>query len=308
MLYNEAKLFETHSTGEVGELEKCRDRYTAAAVLYRYAAECGSPEAMNSLGLMLEDGSAKFDGIPDCQEAVRWFLAAAGVGSIEAAGNLALLLAAKGGGFEFSIETPSGYRASSSELELWLDGLAQRAAGNPRAQWLRDSIARLSSRVIQHQYEVKTGTSPSREGKKQPERQLPRMMSNSNSMSPRRTTVGSEPVFNELPQFTKRQYNLTSGTVVGNVTHHVPQVKSSEIDIKTLSEFNENLTDNHIAVPELSSPNPLKSLAQPHEDSEKMPKKNMGTDLDDVITAETFGSGPSRQLRDPSSGWNNKSS
>ena len=305
MLYNEAKLFEVHSTGEAGELEKCRDRYTAAAVLYRYAAECGSPEAMNSLGLMLEDGSAKFDGISDCSEAARWFLAGAGAGSIEAAGNLALLLAAKGGGFEFSIETPSGYRASSSELEVWLDGLAQRATGNPRAQWLRDSIARLTGRITQHQYEIQTGTSPSREVKKQPERQLPRMMSNSNSTSPRRSNIGSEPVFNELPQFTKRQYNLTPGSVVGNLTHHVPQFKSSEIDVKSLAELNENVIDNQIVAPELS-PKPLKYLVHPNEESEKLTKKSVGSNLDDVIsagTASSFSSDPARHLRDPSLRW-----
>jgi hypothetical protein len=325
MLYDEAKALEEHATGSPGELEKCRDRYNAAAVLYRYAAEFGVPEAMNALGLMLEDGSAKIDGVPDEAEAARWYLAAAGVGSIEAAGNLALLLAAKGGGFDFGVETPTGYRATPSELEAWLDSLAQRAAGNPRAQWLRDAVARLTGRTIQRQYEAQVvgAMTASKSGNTaHPERQLPRMMMNSGSTF-RRSSVGSEPVFNELPIFTKRQRNYTDGTVVGTDSHHVPQLRSSEIELDQLKRQDENSSINRTLVPELApkaAAQPVKtaprhvepvfssgstkqpaSSQRPSNDASSPPRAQIKEPEQDEFSY--FDNDPAPQVSDPSSRW-----
>lgn len=323
MLYDEAKALEEHATGSPGEMEKCRDRYNAAAVLYRYAAEFGVPEAMNALGLMLEDGSAKIDGTPDDAEAARWYLAAAGAGSVEAAGNLALLLAAKGGRFDFGVETPTGYRATPSELEAWLDSLAQRAAGNPRAQWLRDAVSRLTGRTLQRQYEAHVGAAvtASKSGNTHPERQLPRMMMNSGSTF-RRSSVATEPVFNELPIFTKRQRNYTDGAAIGTDSHHVPQLRTSEIELDPLRGHDENNSVNRTPVPELaphaavqpvktpsrhvepvfSSANGKQAAARPTDGINSSPRTQFKESVQ-VDESSNFDNDPAPQVSDPSSRW-----
>lgn len=231
MLYDEARNLEESSTVNDKEaLEKCRDRYNAAAVLFRYAAEFGIPEAMNSLGLMLEDGSAKIDGRPDHAEAAKWYLAAAGAGSIEAAGNLALLLAAKGEGFDFpdsGLVTNSGHRFTSVELEAWLDNLAQKSTGNPRAQWLRDAVSRLSGRTTQRQYALRQ-SSPER-GVRQSGDHIPRIMA-TNASPNRRRVLPEEPLFNTSPAFSKRQDHLLQPMRVGDVHKPTPLQRSADID------------------------------------------------------------------------------
>lgn len=229
MLYDDARYTEKQANGDVEQLKICQQMYVGAGILYKHAAESGVAEAMNALGIMLEDGTASPSGVPNPAEAARWFLAAAGIGSVEAAGNLALLLAAKGGGFDFpdtGIILPSGERASPMELEAWLDGLAQRASGDPKAQWLRDAVSRLSGKSITRELQSRYTTLGN----------LSKQVGVSLAAYPSSPSKGSrhssEPTFNALPTFSKRQVNPSHFTSrVGDNHHPVAQLRSSDIDV-----------------------------------------------------------------------------
>lgn len=310
MLYDEARnLEESSEVGDQQAVEKCRDRYNAAAVLFRYAAEYGIPEAMNSLGLMLEDGSAKVDGRPDHAEAAKWYLAAAGAGSIDAAGNLALLLAAKGDGWDFpdsGMVTSNGHRFTSVELEAWLDNLAQRATGNPRAQWLRDAVARLSGRTVQRQIARRHG-SPER-GRTERENQIPQLMI-TNATPNRRKILPEEPLFNASPVFSKRQDQHVHSMPVGGQESYAPMHRSSDIQNARAHREPVEVATKRPEVKQMNVREPVstsfaKSLYPINNDYNKsssftQPKKSN----DPSIDGANFDSDHAQQVSDPSAHW-----
>lgn len=302
MLYDEARNLEESSTVDDEQaLEKCRDRYNAAAVLFRYAAEYGIPEAMNSLGLMLEDGSAKIDGRPDHAEAAKWYLAAAGAGSIEAAGNLALLLAAKGEGFDFpdsGLVTTSGHRFTSLELEAWLDSLAQKATGNPRAQWLRDAVARLSGRAVHRQY-TKRNSSPERANHNRSDH-IPRIMV-TNATPTRRKVLPEEPLFNASPAFSKRQEHLSHSMHVGGSDKYAPMQRSSDIDNTRIHREPIEVVTQRPEVQQMNVREPVSTVyaksrypddAEYHKTGTELCKKDVPLESDRAA-----------QVSDPSANW-----
>lgn len=305
MLYDEARNLEDSSeVGDIAATEKYQDRYNAAAVLFRYAAEYGISEAMNSLGLMLEDGSAKVDGRPDHAEAARWYLAAAGAGSIEAAGNLALLLAAKGEGFDFpesGMVTSSGHRFSCVELEAWLDNLAQKATGNPRAEWLRDAVARLSGRTAHRQFN-KRHASPERSRHDH----IPRIMV-TNATPTNRKALPDEPLFNLTPAFSKRQANPLHSTHVGGPDAYHPMHRSAELEnarvhrqpVEVLSKRPENKQMHHR---EPISTTYAKSLYPSDEDKDSNNAQRRNNPNNSNSEAH-FDSNLAPHVSDPSANW-----
>ena len=56
--------------------------------MYRLAAELGHGESMHVYALMLEDGSASFNGAADIDSAIKWYIAAINAGYHESASSL----------------------------------------------------------------------------------------------------------------------------------------------------------------------------------------------------------------------------
>jgi hypothetical protein len=121
------------------------------------------------------------------------------------------------------------------ELEAWLDGLAQRASGDPKAQWLRDAVSRLSGKSITRELQSRYAALGN----------LSKQVGVSLAAYPPSPSKGnkhsSEPTFNALPSFSKRQLNPShSSSLVGDNHHPVAQLRSSEIDVKSVGDLKPN--------------------------------------------------------------------